>query len=59
MMVSARALKGRVMLQSLFISELILRGAMHEIKEVIDKLREMGMRTFDLALFEFHEADAT
>lgn len=59
MMVSARRLKRQVMLRSLFISELILRGGMHEIKEVIDKLREMGMRTFDLALFEFHEAGAT
>lgn len=47
MMVSARRLKRRVMLQSPFISELILRGAMHEIKEVMAKLREMGMRTFD------------
>jgi twitching motility protein PilU len=47
-----------VMLQSPFISELILRGAVHEIKEVIAKSREMGMRTFDQALFELHEADA-
>lgn len=55
--------KGRVaavevMLQSPFISELILRGAVHEIKEVIAKSRELGMRTFDQALFELHEANA-
>ena len=47
-----------VMLQSPFVSELILRGAVHEIKEVIAKSREMGMRTFDQALFDLHEAGA-
>ena len=46
------------MLQSPFVSELILRGAVHEIKEVIAKSREMGMRTFDQALFDLHEAGA-
>ncbi len=47
-----------VLLQSPFVSELILRGAVHEIKEVIAKSREMGMRTFDQALFDLHEAGA-
>jgi twitching motility protein PilU len=47
-----------VLLQSPFVSELILRGAVHEIKEVIAKSREMGMRTFDQALFDLHEANA-
>ena len=45
-----------VMLQSPFISDLILRGAVHEIKELISKSREMGMQTFDQALFDLHEA---
>lgn len=45
-----------VMLNSPFVSELIMRGAVHEIKDVIAKSRQMGMRTFDQALFELHEA---
>lgn len=45
-----------VMLNSPFVSELILRGAVHEIKDVIAKSGEMGMRTFDQALFELHDA---
>lgn len=53
--------KGRVaavelMLNSPFISELILRGAVHEIKEAIAKSRPMGMQTFDQAVFDLHEA---
>ena len=53
--------KGRVaavelMLNSPFVSELILRGAVHEIKEVIAKSRPMGMQTFDQAVFDLHEA---
>jgi twitching motility protein PilU len=47
-----------VMLHSPFISDLILRGAVHEIKELIAKSREMGMQTFDQALFDLHEADS-
>ncbi len=45
-----------IMLNSPFVSELILRGAVHEIKEVIAKSRELGMLTFDQALFDLHEA---
>ena len=44
------------MLNSPFVSELILRGAVHEIKEVIAKSRDQGMITFDQALFDLHEA---
>ena len=29
---------------------------MHEIKEIMKKSREMGMQTFDMALFELYEA---
>jgi twitching motility protein PilU len=45
-----------VMLNSPFVSELILRGAVHEIKEVMAKSREQGMRTFDQALFDLFDA---
>jgi twitching motility protein PilU len=53
--------KGRVaaveiMLNSPFISDLIFKGAVHEIKEVMAKSRELGMQTFDQHLFELYEA---
>jgi twitching motility protein PilU len=52
--------KGRVpaveiMLNSPLISELIFKGEIHEIKEIMKKSREIGMQTFDQALFDLHE----
>ena len=52
--------KGRVaamevMLNSPLISDLIFKGDVHEIKEIIAKSRELGMQTFVQALFELHE----
>ena len=54
--------KGRVpavevMLNSPLISDLIFKGEVHEIKEIMAKSRELGMQTFDQALFDLHEAD--
>jgi twitching motility protein PilU len=54
--------KGRVvaieiMLNSPLISDLIFKGNVHEIKEIMKKSRELGMQTFDQALFDLHEAD--
>lgn len=54
--------KGRVaameiMLNSPLISDLIFKGDVHEIKEIISKSRELGMQTFDQSLFDLHEAD--
>ena len=54
--------KGRVaamevMLNSPLISDLIFKGDVHEIKEIIAKSRELGMQTFDQSLFDLHEAD--
>jgi twitching motility protein PilU len=46
-----------IMLNSPFISDLIFKGAVHEIKEIMAKSREMGMQTFDQALFELYESD--
>jgi len=46
-----------VMLNSPLISDLIFKGDVHEIKEIIAKSREFGMQTFDQALFDLHEAD--
>jgi twitching motility protein PilU len=54
--------KGRVvaieiMLNSPLISDLIFKGEVHEIKEIMKKSRELGMQTFDQALFDLHELD--
>ena len=37
-------------------SELIFKGQVHEIKELMKKSRELGMQTFDQSLFDLHEA---
>lgn len=52
--------KGRVaaieiMLNSPLISDLIHKGEMHEIKAIMGKSRELGMQTFDQALFDLYE----
>ncbi len=54
--------KGRVaaveiMLNSPLISDLIFKGDVHEIKEIMKRSRELGMQTFDQALFDLYEAD--
>jgi twitching motility protein PilU len=54
--------KGRVaavevMLNSPLISELIFKGEVHEIKEIMKKSRELGMQTFDQSLFDLFEQD--
>jgi twitching motility protein PilU len=53
--------KGRIpaveiMLNSPLISDLIFKGEVHEIKEIMKKSRELGMQTFDQALFDLYEA---
>lgn len=52
-----RAAAVEVMLNSPLISDLIFKGDVHEIKEIIAKSRELGMQTFDQALFDLHESD--
>jgi twitching motility protein PilU len=61
-LVPLRDTKGRcvaveVMLNSPLISDLIFKGDVHEIKEIMKKSRELGMQTFDQALFDLYEAD--
>jgi len=46
-----------VMLNSPLIQDLILKGEVHEIKEIMSKSNELGMKTFDQALFDLYEAD--
>ncbi len=59
-LVPKQDLKGRqavveVMLNSPLISDLIFKGDVSEIKEIMKKSRNMGMQTFDQALFEAYE----
>ena len=52
-----RAVAVEVMLNSPLISDLIFKGQVHEIKEIMKRSRELGMQTFDQALFDLYEAD--
>ncbi len=45
-----------VMLNTPLMSDLIFKGNVHEIKELMSKSNELGMRTFDQALFELYES---
>jgi twitching motility protein PilU len=45
-----------VLLASPLISDLIFKGEIHEMKEIMKKSRELGMQTFDQALFDLYEA---
>ncbi len=52
-----RAVAIEIMLNSPLISDLIFKGQVHEIKELMKKSRELGMQTFDQSLFDLYEAD--
>src|SRR5215468_5632179 len=61
-LVAFKARKGRVpavelMLNSPLVSDLIFKGEVQEIKEVMKRSREQGMQTFDQALFDLHEQE--
>ena len=45
-----------VLLNSPLIADLIFKGEVHNIKEVMKKSKELGMNTFDMALFDLFEA---
>jgi twitching motility protein PilU len=54
--------KGRVpaveiMLNSPLIADLIFKGEVSEIKEIMKRSRELGMQTFDQSLFQLHEEE--
>ncbi|MCP4041226.1 MAG: PilT/PilU family type 4a pilus ATPase, partial [Gammaproteobacteria bacterium] len=54
--------KGRVaaieiLINSPLIADLILKGEVHSIKAIMGKSGELGMKTFDQALFDLYEAD--
>ncbi|HEY1180938.1 MAG TPA: PilT/PilU family type 4a pilus ATPase [Rhodocyclaceae bacterium] len=50
-----RAAAVEVLLNSPLISDQIGKGDVHEIKETMKKSRELGMQTFDQALFDLYE----
>jgi len=45
-----------IMLNSPLISDLIFKGEVGEIKELMKRSRELGMQTFDQALFDLFES---
>ena len=55
--------KGRVaaveiMLNTPLVADMIFKGEVGEIKELMKRSRELGMQTFDQALFDLYEANA-
>ena len=52
-----RAAAVEVMLNSPLIADLIFKGEVAEIKEIMKKSRNLGMQTFDQALFDLFEAN--
>ena len=62
-LIPLRDTKGRcaaieIMLNSPLIAEHIFKGHVHEIKDVMKRSNEIGMKTFDQALFDLYEAGA-
>ena len=55
---AGRAAAIEIMLNSPLIADLIFKGEVNEIKSVMAKSREIGMQTFDQALFDLYESDA-
>ncbi|MGE8683186.1 MAG: PilT/PilU family type 4a pilus ATPase [Acinetobacter sp.] len=47
-----------IMLNTPLISDLILKGDFHELKAIMAKSRELGMQTFDQALFDLYNDEA-
>ncbi|MCA3039286.1 MAG: PilT/PilU family type 4a pilus ATPase, partial [Rhodocyclaceae bacterium] len=61
-LIPKKAGKGRVaaieiLLNSPLVQDLIFKGEVHEIKEIMKRSREIGMQTFDQALFDLYEGD--
>lgn len=47
-----------IMLNTPLIADIILKGNFHELKEIMTKSRELGMQTFDQALFDLYDDGA-
>ena len=46
-----------ILLNSPLIADLVLKGEVREIKNIMSKSNELGMKTFDQALFDLYESD--
>lgn len=44
-----------IMLNTPLVSDVILKGNFHELKQIMTKSRELGMQTFDQALFDLYD----
>jgi twitching motility protein PilU len=47
------------MLNTPLVVDLIFKGEVGEIKEMMKRSRELGMQTFDQALFDLYEANTS
>ncbi len=45
-----------ILINTPLMSDLMLKGAVHDMKELMARSREQGMQTFDQALFDLYEA---
>jgi twitching motility protein PilU len=52
-----RAAAVEILLNTPLISDMIFKGEVGEIKEIMKKSRELGMQTFDQALFDLYEGN--
>lgn len=52
-----RRLAAEILINTPFVSELIRRGEVHKIKDIMKRSRELGMQTFDQALYDLYQAD--
>ena len=53
---SGRIAAIEILLNTPIVSDKLLKGEFHELKEIMGKSRELGMRTFDTSLFELYDA---
>jgi twitching motility protein PilU len=44
-----------ILINTPLMADLMLKGAVHEMKELMARSREQGMQTFDQALFDLYE----
>jgi twitching motility protein PilU len=51
-----RAAAFEILLGTPLISDLLLKGEIHKIKEVMEKSENLGMQTFDAALYKLYKA---
>ena len=54
--IKGRAAAIEILLNSPLIADLIFKGEVNQIKGIMSKSRELGMQTFDQALFDLYEA---